>query len=391
MPVKVAQRLSRVKESGTVKITDAVAKLRKEGRDIISWSVGEPDFDTPKPVVESGKKALDNGKTHYVSAWGTPELREAIAQKHRKENGMPCEAKDVMVTPAKQGMFYVIMGLIDHGDEVLLPDPGWVSYEQVINLAGGKTTYVPATLETDFRMTPEAVAERITPKTKMLILNSPSNPAGGVQTREDMKAFVDLARDHNLWLFSDELYEKILYEGEHVSPASLPGGWERTITLNGLSKSHAMTGWRMGWLVAPHELQKELIKLQQHSLTHPAAFTMDAAVTALQMGDAPVKEMVAEFRARRDIIVKGLRDIPGFRLNEPKGAFYVFPRFDFDMTSMQFAEHLLYKAGVATTPGVEFGPRGEGHLRISYATSRENLRKGLERVAASVKDLPRRK
>lgn len=386
---RVAKRLDRVKESGTVKITDAVQKLRKEGREIVSFSVGEPDFDTPAPVKDAAKRALDANKTHYVSAWGIPELREAIAGKHKRENGIPCEAKDTLVTPAKQGLFYAMLGLVDHGDEVIIPDPAWVSYEQCINLAGGRTTYVPATLETEFRMEPDAVAEAITPRTRMLVVNSPSNPAGGVQSREDMKAFVDLANDHDLWLFSDELYEKILYEGEHVSPASLPGGWERTITLNGLSKSHAMTGWRMGWLVAPNAILKELVKLQQHSLTHNTSFTMDAAVTALTMGAEPVEAMVREFRARRDIMVKGLRGIDGFTVNEPKGAFYVFPRFDFDMDSMRFAEHLLHNAGVAVTPGVEFGPRGERHLRVSYANSQENLRKGLALIERAVKGLPR--
>jgi len=334
---------------------------------------------------------VDAGRTKYVSAWGTPELREAVADKHRRDNGIPCEAKHVLVTPAKQGMFYAVLGLVDNGDEVLVPDPGWVSYEQVINLAGGKTVHVPATLETDFRMTPEAVQERIVRgKTRMLVVNSPSNPTGGIQTREDMKAFVDLANDYGFTLLSDELYEKILYEGEHVSPAALPGGFDCTITLNGLSKSHAMTGWRLGWLVGPQDVMKELVKLQQHSLTHPAAFTLDAAVTALTMDQTPVREMVREFRARRDLVLAGLRDIPGFTVNEPKGAFYVFPRYDFDLTSMALAEHLLHKAGVATTPGEEFGPRGQGHLRISYANSRENLQKGLVRIAEAVKGLPRR-
>lgn len=389
MPRSIATRLTRVKPSGTVRITDQVQKLRREGADVISFSVGEPDFDTPKPVVEAAKRALDAGHTHYTSAWGIPELREAIAEKSRKENAIPYEASNVLVSPAKQAIMYAIMGLVEKGDEVLLADPAWVSYEPLIELAGGTVVRVPATLDTDFRMTPEAVAERVTPKTKMLILNSPANPTGGVQTPEDIRAFVDLARDHDFWILSDELYEKILYEGENLSPASVSGALDHVLTVNGLSKSHAMTGWRLGWLAGPVDTMKQLVKLQQHSLTHPAAFNQHAAVEALRMDQTPIRDMVAEFRARRDLMVQGLRDIPGFQVNEPKGAFYVFPRFDFRMDSMAFAEHLLKNAHVAVTPGAAFGPLGESHLRVSYANSRENLTKGLERIADAVKGLDR--
>jgi aspartate aminotransferase len=390
MPRGFAQRVARVKESGTVKITDAVARLRKEGREIVSFSVGEPDFDTPAPVREAAKRALDEGKTHYVSAWGIPELREAIARKSREENAIrEAQAANVLVTPAKQAIFYAILGLVEKGDEVLLPDPAWVSYEPLVALAGGKAVPVPATLETDFRLTPEAVAARITPRTKMLITNSPSNPTGGVATRDDVKGWADLARDHDLWLLSDELYEKVLYEGEHVSPASVPGAWERTLTVNGFSKAYAMTGWRMGWLLADAPVLKELVKLQQHSLTHPASYSQYGAVEALRMDQSPVRAMVEEFRARRDLLVKGLREIPGWTCNVPKGAFYVFARFDHRLSSMEMAERLLHEAGVAVTPGIEFGARGEGHVRISYATSRENLRKGLDRMATLNPRLPR--
>lgn len=389
MPRGTAARLDRVKESGTVKITDAVGKLRKEGREIISFSVGEPDFDTPRPAIEAAKHALDTGKTHYVSAWGIPELREAIAKKSRDENGIPVEAANVMVTPAKQAIFYAILGLIEKGDEVLLPDPAWVSYEPLIELAGGKVVRVPATLETEFRMTPEAIAERVTSKTKMLITNSPSNPTGGVATAEDVQGWADLARDHDFWLMSDELYEKVLYEGAHKSPAALPGMMERTITINGFSKAYAMTGWRMGWMLGEPGVMKQLIKLQQHSLTHPAAYSQYGALEALRMDQKPVRDMVEEFRARRDIVIKGLGEIPGWTVNEPKGAFYVFPKFDHKVTSMEMAERLLHDGGVATTPGIEFGPLGESHLRISYATSRENLKRGLEKIADVSRKLPR--
>jgi aspartate aminotransferase len=388
MPRGYATRIGRVKESGTVKITDAVNKLRREGREVVSFSVGEPDFDTPEPAREALKAAVDAGHTHYVSAWGIPELREAIAGKSQKENGIPARAANVLVTPAKQAIFYAILATVEKGDEVLIPDPAWVSYEPIVELAGGKVVRVPATLETDFRMTPEAVQAHVTPRTKMLITNSPSNPTGGVATPEDVKGWCDLAKDHDFWLLSDELYEKILYEGAHVSPASLPGMWDRTLTVNGFSKAYAMTGWRMGWLVADAAPLKEIIKLQQHSLTHPAAYSQYGALEALRMDQAPVGEMLREFRARRDLMVKGLRGIPGWECNVPKGAFYVFARFHHKLSSMEMAERLLLEGGVAVTPGIEFGPRGEGHVRVSYANSRENLEKGLARMRQVSATLP---
>ena len=388
-----AARTARVKESGTVRVSNAVAELRKQGRDILSFSVGEPDFDTPVAVRDAAKRALDDGETHYVPSWGIPELREAIAAKHRRDNGLPVEAKHVLVAPAKQAIFYAIMSVVDHGDEVLLPDPAWVTYEPLVRLAGGKPVPVCTKAEDGWRMTPEELRATLAraPKAKMLIVNSPSNPTGAVQTRRDMQEFAEIARDHDLWVLSDELYEKIVYEGEHVSLGSLPGMFERTITVNGLSKSHAMTGWRMGWIAADLPILKECNKLQQQSLTHPASFSQRASVTALTMDDAPVKAMVAEFRARRELMVEGLRRIDGFDLPvTPPGAFYVFPRYRFAMDSLAFAEHLLHKGGVATTPGVEFGACGEHHLRLSYATSREKIQEGLKRLEDAVQGLPKR-
>lgn len=388
MPRGYAARIGRVKESGTVRITDAVAKLRREGRRIISFSVGEPDFDTPAPAREALKRAVDAGPTHYVSAWGIPELREAIAKKSREENGIPCQAANVLVTPAKQAIFYAILALVEKGDEVVIPDPAWVSYEPVVELAGGKVVRVPATLETDFRMTPEALAEHLTPRTKLIVANSPSNPTGGVATPADVRGWCDLAKDHDAWLLSDELYEKLIYEGKHVSPASLPGMAERTLTVNGFSKAYAMTGWRMGWLVADLAPLRQIVKLQQHSLTHPASYSQHGALEALRMDQTCVLQMREEFRARRDIVVEGLRKIPGWTCDVPRGAFYVFARFDHKVSSMEMAERLLHDAGVAVTPGIEFGPRGEGHVRISYATRREDLREGLALMAEACARLP---
>lgn len=391
MPRTVAARLQRVKESGTVRITDAVNALKRQGRDVVSLSVGEPDFETPAPVRDAMKRAMDvSAQQKYGSAWGVQELREAIARKSREENGIAhAQAQNVLVTPAKQAIFYAILGLVEEGDEVLIPDPAWVTYEPLVALAGGKVVRVPATLETDFRMTPEAIAERVTPRTRMLIANSPSNPTGGVATPDDVEGWADLARDHDLWLLSDELYEKVLYDGEHVSPAGLPGMGERTLTVNGFSKAYAMTGSRMGWLLGDAPVMKQLVKLQQHSLTHPPLYVQAGALAALQMDQRPVREMVQEFRARRDLVVSMLREVPGWTCNEPKGAFYVFARFDHKVDSMEMAERLLHDGGVAVTPGIEFGPLGEKHVRISYANSRENLKRGLEKLREVSAKLPR--
>lgn len=390
MPRGVSDRIRRVKESGTVKITDAVQKLRREGREVISFSVGEPDFETPAPIREAMKAAIDvPAQQKYGSAWGMPELREAVARKAREENGIArMQAANVLVTPAKQAIAYAILALVDEGDEVAIPDPAWVSYEPLVALAGGRVVRVPATLGSDFRMTPEALAEKLSSRTKLVITNSPSNPTGGVATPDDIKGLADLANDHDLWVLSDELYEKVLYEGSHVSPASLHGMFERTLTVNGWSKAYAMTGSRMGWVAGDVPVMKELVKLQQHSLTHPPLYVQAGALAALQMDQGPVAAMREEFRARRDLVVEALRAIPGWECNVPKGAFYVFARFHHKLDSMQMAERLLHEGGVAVTPGVEFGPLGESHVRMSYANSRENLRRGLERIRDVSAKLP---
>lgn len=368
-------------------ITDLVNDLERQGRDILAFNVGEPDFDTPDVVKEAAKDALDAGHTGYTSAWGLPALREAIAQKCHQDWDIPAEKENVLVAPAKQALFYAIMGTVDPGDEVLLPDPAWVSYEPLIRLAGGTPVRVPAGEETDFRMTPEAVAENVTDRTRLIIAVSPSNPTGGVMEPADVRGVAQVAQDHDLDVLSDEVYQRITYEGEAVSFASLPGMAERTLTVNGFSKSHAMTGWRLGWLVARRDLLKQIVKLQQHTLTHPTTFAMHAGVTALKMDPGPLDEMLETFRERRDLLVDGLRDIPGFDCFRPPGAFYAFPSFDHDLSSQEMAEHLIQEAGVATTPGGAFGPAGEGHLRFSYAASRETIEEGLERLEEAVADL----
>ncbi len=378
-----AARMDRIVGSATVAISNLVAQKRREGADILSLGLGEPDFGTPEHVREAAKAALDAGHTHYTPGPGIPELREAISEFHQELNGIPCEASNVLVTPTKQAVMMSILALADKGDEVLLPDPAWVSYAPITEWAHAKA--VPVTLDnTDrFRMTPEAVAESITSKTRAVLLNSPSNPTGGVNTPEDVRGIVDLAIDHDLWIISDEIYQRLQYEGAHQSAAALEGAWDRTVTIDGLSKSFAMTGWRMGWAVAPQPIWKQMNKLQSHSVTHCTSFAQYGAVAALKGPQDSVETMRETFRARRDLMVEGLRAIPGVSCEVPSGAFYVFPHFEQAEAAggdEQLCMDLIEKAGVAGTPGSSFGGGGSGHLRFSYAASEEVLRESLRRL-----------
>ena len=377
----ISERVKRIQESGTMKMKELAGQKKKEGKKIISFTVGEPDFDTPKHIVEAAKKALDEGKTRYLDAPGLPELREAIAQKAKAENGIPCDSSNVLITPTKQAIFETILATINEGDEVLMPNPSWVTYEPCVQLAGGKAVPVTTTDENQFRFIPEDVAELITPKTKMILFNSPSNPCGAVETYEDIKGIADLAKDHNLLVLSDEVYEKIIFDGmKHYSIAAEPNMMDRTITISGFSKTYAMTGWRMGWLIAPKPIFKGVNKIQQHSITHAVSFAQYGGLAAITGPQEPVKMMVKEFEERRDLIMKLMKEIPSFSCDTPKGAFYVFPRYEGKMNSEEMALHLMDHAEVALTGGSSFGSAGEKHLRISYATNKKNIQDGMERI-----------
>jgi len=377
----LSERVKRVQESGTMKMKELAGQKKAEGKKIISFTVGEPDFDTPKHIVEAAKKALDEGKTRYLDAPGLPELREAIAQRAKTENGIPCDKSNVLVTPTKQAIFETIMATINEGDEVIMPDPAWVTYEPCVVMASGKAVPVRTCEEDGWRVTPEAVAELITPRTKMILLNSPSNPCGAVETHDDIKGLADLAKDHNLLALSDEVYEKIIFDGlKHHSIAAEPDMFDRTITISGFSKTYAMTGWRMGWLIAPKTMFKGINKVQQHSITHAVSFAQYGALAALTGSQDCVDMMVKEFNERRDLVMKLMKDIPSFHCDTPKGAFYVFPRYENKMGSEEFALFLMDKAEVAVTGGGSFGSAGEQHIRISYATSKKNIQEGMERL-----------
>jgi aspartate aminotransferase len=378
--VRFAKRVRSIEPSPTVRLSDMIAESKAQGKTILSLAIGEPDFPTPAHIVDAAKRALDAGFTKYTPAAGIRELREAIAEKSRTENRIPAKPENVLVAPTKHTLFMTCMALLDSGDEAILPDPGWVSYGPMVTLAGARPVPVRASDEDGFVPTADAVAEAITPRTRLLLLNSPSNPGGSVYSRAQTKALADLAADHDLILVSDEIYEKILYQGEHVSPASLDGMFDRTVTVNGFSKTFSMTGWRLGWLVAPPPLFKEIAKVQEHTITCATAFVQKAGVAALTGPTAPLEAMVKEFRARRDLVLKELSKIPGISTYPPSGAFYVFPKIDGMEDSAALCERILEEASVAVTPGSAFGSAGEGHIRLSYAASRDTIAESVRRI-----------
>ncbi len=376
-----ASRVNRMPESATMRITDIAAKLRREGKDVISFSLGEPDFETPENIKSSAKSALDRGETHYTQGSGIPELREAIATKLTQENGLGVNAKDVLVTPgAKQAIFEAICSLIEEGDDVLLFDPAWVSYEAIITFSGGRPVRIPVFARDSY--VPSDFQEYITSKTKLLILNSPCNPTGAVYSEEVIASIAQIAEDHAFFVLSDEVYEKIIYGATHCSIGSLIP--EQTITINGFSKAYAMTGWRLGYAVAPEFILHNMLKIQQHSVSNATSFVQYAGVEALRGDQHTVSAMVEEFKERRDLIISELAAI-GIKCPCPQGAFYAFADTSQFGTSVEVAEWLLRDARVAVTPGSAFGPNGEGCIRLSYATSRENIERGIKRIEEAIR------
>jgi aspartate/methionine/tyrosine aminotransferase len=366
---------------------DIAKQLEREGREIIHMEVGEPDFDTPEHIKRAAQDALARGTTKYTPSAGTPELREAIAE-HLRGNGVQAAAKEVLVTPgAKHAIFCTMSAALDPGDEVIIPSPCW-TYEGIALINGAKPIFIETTQEDEFRLRIENLQEKLTPNTRMLVLNYPNNPTGATMTKQDLRALADLAVDHEFWVLSDEIYDCLIYEGEKVSIASMPNMHDRTIYINGFSKAYAMTGWRLGYSVAPAELTQEMVKIQQASTSCAAAFVQAAGVAALRGPQDCVVEMREEYRKRRDVIVDGLNLIEGFNCIKPQGAFYVFPNIEeLNTKSSELCERILKEAGVAAVPGSEFGPYGEHHLRFSYATSMQNIKNALERINSLIERL----
>lgn len=374
--ILVSERLASIPESTTMKISAMAKKLNGAGLDVIDLGVGEPDFDTPKNICDAAINSIRRGDTHYLPTSGIPELRAAIAEKLYNDNGIEVSPDLVSVVPgAKMAIFAAMQALLDEGDECVLIGPSWVSYEPSVNLAGGRVQWA----EVDEEFKPTDLAESITSKTKMILVNSPSNPTGAVFGREILEEIRDIAIDHDLAVLSDEIYEKIIYGQEHISLGSFPGMAERTVTVNGFSKCYAMTGWRLGYLAGPQEVMKWVNRILSHSVSHATTFVQWAGVEALKGPQDNIKAMVSEFQSRRDLLVSGLAEL-GIRCPLPGGAFYVFPDFSEFGGGDSFAERMLSEAMVAATPGSAFGPGGVDNIRISYAASQERLKEALERI-----------
>ena len=383
--------MSRIGTETAFKVLAKAKEMEAKGIEVIHLEIGEPDFDTPKNIIDAAKRALDEGYTHYTPSPGLIEAREAIAEYTKKYKGLEYDpAKEIVVFPgAKPVMFFNILALVEPKDEVIIPNTGFPIYESMVNFIGAKPVSLPLKEELDFRFDPNILNELISDKTKLLILNSPHNPAGSVLSKSDFKAIAEIASDNNFYILSDEVYSRILYDGEkHYSIAQFEEMKERTIILDGFSKTYAMTGWRLGYSLAPEEITENFVLLQTNSTSCTCAFTQIAGIEALSGPQDAVDSMVKAFRERRDAIVDGLNRIQGISCRKPKGAFYVLANVkETGMSSKEFSDYLLYNAHVASLPGEDFGSEGEGYLRFSYANSVENIKKALENIESALQKL----
>jgi aspartate aminotransferase len=377
---------------GTETAFEVLARARQleaKGINVVHLEIGEPDFDTPRNVIEAGARALQGGATHYTPSAGIVELRRAIADDYNRRNGMNVDADQVVVVPGgKPTMFFVMLALLEEGDEAIYPNPGFPIYESMINFVGATAVPLPIREANNFEVDVAELRALITPKTRLLVVNSPANPTSGVLSREQLAEIARLAVEHDLIVLTDEIYGRILYEGEHISLATFPGMAERTIVLDGFSKTYAMTGWRLGYGIMPPDLVPHITRLAVNSVSCTATFTQMAGVEALTGPQEEVEAMVAEFRRRRDVIVAGLNAIEGISCLLPKGAFYAFPNVSrLPLDERAFARLLLDEYGVATLAGTAFGAHGAGHLRLSYANSIENIEKALDRIGKAASSL----
>ena len=386
MMQKLAGRMGRLGTETAFDVLVRAKALEARGRSVVHLELGEPDFDTPSNVIGAANTAMVEGYTHYCASAGLAELREAIAGHVGQTRSVPIGPDWVVVTPgAKPIMFFLILALVEEGDEVIFPDPGFPIYESMIRFCGGTPVPLPLLEEFEFRFDPRQLQSKVSSRTKLMIVNSPQNPTGGLLTQSDLEIIADLATRHDIIVLSDEIYSSIIYEGEHRSISSIPGMMDRTVILDGFSKTFAMTGWRLGYGIMRPELQTQISKLVTNSVSCTAPFAQRAGLEALANTESAVAAMVAEFRKRRDFLVEALNRIPGVSCLKPPGAFYVFPNIrSFGKPSDQIADYLLQEAGVALLSGTAFGASGEGYLRLSYATSIENLAEGSQRIAAGL-------
>jgi len=385
-----SKRIQKLSPSLTIAISQKARDLKAAGRDILAFSAGEPDFDTPKIIKDEAIKAINEGFTKYTAVAGIPEVLEAVRIKLKKDNNLEYSKDEIIVSNgAKQSLFNIMACLIEEGDEVIIPAPYWVTYPELVKYHDGIPVSIETTEETNFKLTPEMLKKHITPKTKMLILTSPSNPTGAVYSKEELEALAEVLKETDIWVVSDEMYEKLIYEGEFCAAASINKDMlQRTITVNGLSKSHAMTGWRFGYLATKNkELVKEMIKLQSQMTSNINSITQRAAIPALLgKADADVEMMREEFKKRRDYVYEAFNNIDGLSAAKPQGAFYIYVNHKKIMEeSMTFALTLLEEQGVAVVPGIGFG--SEGYFRFSFATDLDTIKKGVARIEEFVKGL----
>lgn len=385
--LRLADRMSRLGTETAFEVLNRARALERQGKSIIHLEIGEPDFDTPKNVVDAGVKALQGGWTHYGPSAGLPELRKAIADEVSQTRGVKVQPEEVVVVPGgKPIIFFSILALADVGDEVIYPNPGFPIYESMINYVGAKAVPIRLREERDFGFDVDELADLITDRTKLIIINSPQNPTGGVLDRQTIKDIAQVIGDRNILVMSDEIYSRLIFEGQHYSIMTEPGFQERTILLDGFSKTYAMTGWRMGYGVMRADLATHITRLMTNSNSCTASFTQIAGVEAITGDQSSVTHMCEEFHKRRDVFVAGLNKIDGFSCRMPKGAFYTFPNISrTGWPSKKLADALLDQAGVACLSGTSFGEYGEGYLRFSIANSMENLQGALDRVAAWTK------
>lgn len=385
--LRLANRMSRLGTETAFEVLNKARALERQGKKIVHLEIGEPDFDTPSNVVEAAVQALHKGWTHYGPSAGLPDLRQTIAEEVSRSRAVECSSDEVVVVPGgKPIIFFTILALVDEGDEVIYPNPGFPIYESMIQYIGGKAVPIRLREERDFGLDVNELASLITDRTKLIIINSPHNPTGGVLSKGDIHDIADAVGDRNILVLSDEIYSRLIFEGQHYSIMSIPGFKERTILLDGFSKTYAMTGWRMGYGVMRPDLATQITRLMTNSNSCTASFTQVAGIEAIRGDQSSVEKMRTEFQRRRDAFVAGLNRIKGFSCRMPKGAFYVFPNIQkTGWRSKKLADALLEEAGVACLSGTSFGDFGEGYLRFSVANSLENLSSALESIDAWTK------
>lgn len=369
---------------------ERATQMQKNGEDVIHMEIGRPDFDTPEIIKQAANTALANGNVFYTSNYGTPELRQAIADKLKRDNGIDYKAEEILVTiGVGEGTYAAVAAFTEPGDEILVPDPVWLNYIHVPHFFGAVPVSYKLREENDYQIDLNEIEGLITPKTRMLVINTPGNPTGVVQSRETLEKLADIAKKHDLIVVSDEIYEKLVYDGaRHVSIAALPGMKERTITLNGFSKCYSMTGWRLGYAAAPVEFIKAMVRVHAYINTCAPSFVQEAGITALEKAEPDVQEMVKEYQRRRDYAVSAINAIDGLSCKTPGGAFYIFVNIkSLGRTSAEMADYLLDHAKIAAVPGSAFGPQGEGYIRLSYACSYERIVEAMERLKKAVADL----